>query len=139
MKISLYNHTENDIKNIEKTLKKVFKNIKDKQKMQIVFVTQDEIHHMNLKYRMIDKPTDVLSFPNDEPNDKTLGDIFISIEQAMLQAESYGHSFEREIGFLAVHGYLHLKGYDHDTKEREQEMFALQEEMLQSAKLGRNL
>jgi len=138
MKISVFNHTDADTMPIVKTLKKVFKNIKDKQKMQIIFITQEDIHHMNLKYREIDKPTDVLSFPNDDVLDKTLGDIFISIEQARLQATSYGHSFEREIGFLAVHGYLHLKGYDHDTPEAEKEMFELQETILQSAKLGRS-
>lgn len=92
---------------------------------------------MNLAYRKIDKPTDVLSFVNDDESDKSLGDIFISIEQAKKQAEDLGHSFEREIGFLAVHGYLHLKGYDHHTPHEEEAMTKMQEDILRKAKLER--
>jgi probable rRNA maturation factor len=66
-----------------------------------------------------------------------LGDVFICVERALEQAKDYGHSIEREIGFLSVHGYLHLIGYDHMTKEDEKVMFTLQEEILAKAKLER--
>ncbi len=92
---------------------------------------------LNNTYRQIDKTTDVLSFVNDTEEDDSLGDVFISLEQASLQAESYGHSFIREVGFLAVHGYLHLIGYDHHTKEAEQDMILEQERILNQAKLKR--
>ena len=122
MKVNLFNQTDNEIKDIEKLVKSIFKHVKEKLSMQIIFVNQDEIHRLNLSYRQIDRPTDVLSFPNDDEDDKSLGDIFISVEQALKQSVEYGHSLNREIGFLAVHGYLHLKGYDHHTPEEEKEM-----------------
>ncbi len=137
MKTNLFNQTEHDIKPYKKLMKRIFKHVKEKQSMQIVFVSQEEIHRLNLTYRQIDRPTDVLSFPNDDLEDKSLGDIFISIEQAMKQAEDYGHGLDREMGFLAVHGYLHLKGYDHHTPEEEKEMIQLQEDILKKAKLER--
>ena len=77
-------------------------------------------------------------FINDDIEDDSLGDIFISIEQARLQADDYGHSFQREIGFLAVHGYLHLLGYDHHTDEEEKIMIQEQERILKNANLERN-
>ena len=118
MKVNIHNQTSDEVKQVEKLLKKVFKTIKEKLSMEIVFVTLDQIHKMNVDYRQIDRPTDVLSFVNDDPSIKSLGDIFISLEKAKQQADDYGHSFEREVGFLAVHGYLHLKGYDHHTPGR---------------------
>ncbi len=138
VKISLFNETSEDVKEIEKLLKKIFKNISEKKTMQIILVTQESIHEMNKTYRNIDKPTDVLSFPNDEPKEKSLGDIFISIEQARIQAKDYEHSFEREIGFLAVHGFLHLLGYDHHTPEEEEIMIYEQERILKAANLERS-
>lgn len=138
MKFNLYNQTEEDIKEIKKLLKRVFRSVREKKNMQIILVTEEEIHTLNRNYRQIDKPTDVLSFENDDASDTSIGDIFISIEQARKQAEDYGHSFEREIGFLAVHGYLHLKGYDHHTPEDEKAMMEKAEEILSKAKLERN-
>jgi len=137
MKTNLFNQTEHDIKPYKKLMKRIFKHVKEKGSMQIVFVTQEEIHRLNLTYRNIDRPTDVLSFPNDDSDDKSLGDIFISIEQAIKQAEEYGHGLDREMGFLAVHGYLHLKGYDHHSPEEEKDMMLKQEDMLRKAKLER--
>lgn len=137
MKTNLFNQTEHDIKPYKKLMKRIFKHVKEKGSMQIVFVTQEEIHRLNLTYRNIDRPTDVLSFPNDDSDDKSLGDIFISIEQAIKQAEEYGHGLDREMGFLAVHGYLHLKGYDHHSPEEEKDMLLKQEDMLRKAKLER--
>lgn len=137
MKVNLHNQTEVEIKHIKKIMLAIFKHVKEKKSMEVVFMTQDQIHDMNKTYRQIDKPTDVLSFPNEDENIKSLGDICISIEQAEKQAQDYGHSFEREIGFLAVHGYLHLKGYDHHTDEEEKIMTEMQEHILKKAKLER--
>ena len=139
MRIKLYNQTDIEIKEVSKLLKKVFKKVKEKKNMSIIFVSLEQIQELNKNYRQIDKVTDVLSFPNDDPDDKTLGDIFISMDKAKEQAISYGHSFEREVGFLAVHGYLHLLGYDHHTKEDEEKMVFMQESILKRAKLERNI
>ncbi len=137
MKTNLFNQTDTPLDDLKKLMKRIFKHVKEKMSMQIIFVSQEEIHRLNLSYRGIDRPTDVLSFPNDDEDDKSLGDIFISVEQAKKQAEEYGHSLDREIGFLAVHGYLHLKGYDHHTPEEEKEMIQMQEDILKKAKLER--
>lgn len=90
--------------------------------ISVKFVSDDEIRELNREYRNIDRSTDVLSFPlgengeydiNNDTGAKMLGDIVISIDHAIAQAEEYGHSLEREIGFLTVHSMLHLLGYDH--------------------------
>jgi probable rRNA maturation factor len=138
MKVNIHNQTNEDIKDVIKLVRKVFKPIKEKLSMEVVFVTQDVIHEMNKNFRQIDRPTDVLSFVNDDASIKSLGDIFISLKQAHLQAKDLGHSFEREVGFLAVHGYLHLKGYDHHSPEEEKEMTDMQEKILEKAKLKRS-
>ncbi|AUD64999.1 rRNA maturation RNase YbeY [Tenericutes bacterium MZ-XQ] len=138
MKINIHNQTQEDIKDVVKLLKKVFRPIKEKLSMEIIFVTQEIIHEMNRNFRQIDRPTDVLSFVNDDESIKSLGDIFISLEQAHLQAKDLGHSFEREVGFLAVHGYLHLKGYDHHSPDEEKEMIEMQEYILNKANLKRS-
>ena len=137
MRISLHNQTEENISEIKDLMKSIFKNVKEKKNMQVIFVTQDAIHELNKTYRQMDKPTDVLSFINDDVEDNSLGDVFISIEQAKKQAMDYGHSFEREIGFLAVHGYLHLKGFDHHTEAEEKLMVLEQEKILKTASLER--
>ena len=137
MRISLHNQTEENISEIKDLMKSIFKNVKEKKNMQVIFVTQDAIHELNKTYRQMDKPTDVLSFINDDAEDNSLGDVFISIEQAKKQAVDYGHSFEREIGFLAVHGYLHLKGFDHHTEAEEKLMVLEQEKILKQASLER--
>lgn len=120
----------------------------------LTFVDDEEIRQLNKDYRGIDRPTDVLSFAmsemgedefdihyeaDDEPEVSCdlLGDIIISVPRAIAQAEEYGHSVERELGFLFVHGFLHLIGYDHGTDEEEKEMFAKQEQILQKAGLAR--
>jgi len=137
MKIKIFNQTNQKIGHIKRLLKKVFKTIEENEHIQIIFVTSSDIAELNKQFRSIDKPTDVLSFPNDDELDDTLGDIFISIEQAELQANEYGHTFEREIAFLAVHGYLHLKGYDHHNDEDEKKMVEEQERILKLANLER--
>lgn len=102
----------------------------------IIIVDNEEIHKLNKEYRGIDKPTDVISFALEDDemfiktNIRILGDIYISIDKAIEQAESYEHSLNREISFLAIHGILHLLGYDHMNDEDEKEMFRLQELIL---------
>ncbi len=103
----------------------------------IIVVDNAYIHNLNKTYRGIDRPTDVISFALEDTKDvetspRLLGDIYISIEKAREQAIEYGHSFKREICFLAVHGFYHLLGYDHQTEEEEKIMFARQEALLQS-------
>ena len=109
--------------------------------VSVTLVDNDFIHNINRDYRHIDRPTDVISFAfldGDENKDKifqsgemvVLGEIYISYEKAKEQAESYGHSLEREFKFLFVHGLLHLLGYDHMKEEDEKIMFALQDEIL---------
>ena len=136
MKINIFNQTQDNIKQYQKTLKKVFKRLKDKQNINIILIDDETIKGLNNQFRNIDKPTDVLSFINDEDINSN-GDIFISLPTMKRQALEYGHSEDREISFLAVHGYLHLKGYDHETSDEEQTMNLLTEEILKKAKLER--
>jgi len=103
--------------------------------INVILVNNQIIQELNKSFRKKDKPTDVLTFPDGEF--KNLGDVFISLEKAREQAKEYGHSFSRELAFLTVHGLLHTLGYDHHTKEEEQEMFGLQESLLQEAKITR--
>ncbi|MFB4166509.1 rRNA maturation RNase YbeY [Virgibacillus sp. JSM 102003] len=109
--------------------------------VSINFVNNVEIQEINRNYRQLNKPTDVLSFAMQEQTDDeldivgediplVLGDIVISVEKAEEQAKDYDHSLERELGFLTVHGFLHLLGYDHMDKEDERKMFKRQEEIL---------
>ncbi|MBB3109005.1 putative rRNA maturation factor [Paenibacillus phyllosphaerae] len=124
--------------------------------VSLTFVTDEEIHSLNREYRGIDRPTDVLSFAIQESTDEELdiiyevesedeaipfegmlGDIIISTERAVVQAEEYGHSLERELGFLFVHGFLHLIGYDHQDDESEAVMTQKQEAVLSQVGLKR--
>ena len=122
--------------------------IEDESEVSITFVTNEAIQEINREYRDKDQPTDVISFALEELGEgetviiaegmpRVLGDIIISTERAEEQATEYGHSFERELGFLEVHGFLHLFGYDHMTEEDEKVMFGKQDEILQSYGLGR--
>lgn len=142
MKINFINKTKENILDYKTLIKEIFKSIKDRSIMNIIFVNDEEIQKINREYRNIDKITDVISFAlndNDFPiKTEELGDIFICVSQAKRQAKEYEHSLEREIGFLSVHGYLHLMGYDHMTEEDEKIMFAKQDEILNKANLRRN-
>lgn len=91
--------------------------------VSVVFTDNEQIHKLNLQYRNKDMPTDVLSFPmgengvydvNHSTGARILGDVVISMEKAVEQAERYGHSLEREVGYLTAHSMLHLLGYDHE-------------------------
>ncbi|MBT9282976.1 rRNA maturation RNase YbeY [Hydrogenibacillus sp. N12] len=104
--------------------------------VSIVLTDDAEIHRLNRTFRGVDRPTDVLSFPMEEP--ELLGDIVVSIPRARAQAEEYGHSFERELFFLLVHGFYHLLGYDHETEDEARVMFAKQEALLQAFGLTRD-
>ena len=123
MIINIYNQTIDDIKTYEKVLNHVFSIIEEEKAINIIMINNQHMHEMNLQYRRLDKPTDVLSFPYEESFIDVLGDIFINLDYMKQQAFEYGHSEAREIAFLAVHGYLHVKGYDHHTIEKEKEMF----------------
>ena len=121
--------------------------------ISVMLTDNDGIRSLNAMHRNIDRATDVLSFPMfeydengeiiedyaefNERGELCLGDIVISLERAAEQAEEYGHSFEREVGFLTVHSMLHLLGYDHMTPEDEEEMFGYQEEILEEMGLKR--
>lgn len=161
MKISI----RNEQKKIEvtKELRTLIKNVlkkgisymefDDNVEISIMLVDNEEIHQLNKLHRDIDRPTDVLSFPMFEYDEDgeidilecdfgengeiLLGDIVISLERAREQAEEYGHSFDREVGFLTAHSLLHLLGYDHMEKDEEKEMFSLQEEILKLCDLPR--
>ncbi len=120
----------------------------DLAEISVTFVDDETIHQLNKKHRNIDKSTDVLSFPMGEDGDypvnhdtdaKVLGDIIISNEHAYDQAEKYGHTLQREIGFLTVHSLLHLLGYDHEDGGLEMvKMREKEEAVLTSIGLKRN-
>lgn len=119
-------------------------NLSGEMEVSVTFVDNEKIRELNKQYRNVDKPTDVLSFPLEEETDihdgsmpRFFGDIVISIPKAKQQALDYNHSFERELGFLAVHGFLHLLGYDHQTEEQEKIMFQKQKEILDKHGLTR--
>lgn len=144
MKINFVNETECDVKKYEKLIKKIFKFEKTKLFFNLVFVDENRIKDLNRIYRQIDRVTDVITFALfDDPSnmvsgaENELGDVFICLKRAFEQASEYGHSIEREIGFLAVHGYLHLKGYDHQNPDDEKIMFEMQEDILNRAGLYR--
>ena len=130
------------------TFAKKQEHIDSEAELSVTFVDKDEIQNINKMYRDKDKVTDVISFAleEDEPEidmneldiPRVLGDIIICTDVAHEQAENYGHSFERELGFLALHGFLHLLGYDHMTDEDEKEMFGRQKEILNAYGLTRD-
>lgn len=140
---------ESDLQFVEKVLKHAADAEKiGESEVSVTFVTNDMIRGINKEYRGKDEPTDVISFAMEEMGEgeleivglmapRTLGDIIISLDRTKEQAADYGHSFERELGFLAVHGFLHLLGYDHMNKEDEKKMFSRQEEILSSLGITR--
>ena len=159
MKLKIYYANEQKIVKIPLSLRSLINRVvkatlenenfgKDAE-VSVSIVDNETIHKLNLEYRGKDKPTDVLSFPmtdGDEEEDDIdlstgavmLGDIIISAEKAMEQANEYGHGIEREICFLAVHSTLHLLGYDHETSEDDEKyMNQTQESILQKIGLTR--
>ncbi len=142
-KLEIFNETNEEIKeikDIERVIDIAIKHQKlDNLEFNIIIVDNTYIHELNKNYRGIDRPTDVISFALEDNKDfvdvghRVLGDIYISIDKAKEQAIEYGHDLRREICFLAVHGFLHLLGYDHMKEEDEKVMFSLQEEILNEA------
>jgi len=141
--IEVFVQVDEEIKELE-TVKKVLYSAIEKEKLEnvsfnLIIVDNNYIHELNKTYRHIDRETDVITFalededtivlPNEE---RILGDIYISIDRAREQAKEYGHSLLRELSFLAVHGFYHLLGYDHQTPEEEKVMFTRQEEVLEA-------
>ncbi|WP_366247180.1 rRNA maturation RNase YbeY [Terribacillus aidingensis] len=122
--------------------------ITEEAEMSITFVDNAEIQVINRNYRQKDVPTDVISFAMQEEGEGeqqiigeeipiVYGDIIISVDKAKEQAEEYQHSVDRELGFLALHGFLHLLGYDHMNEADEKKMFGRQEEILNGFGLKR--
>lgn len=125
--------------------------------VNIVLTNNEEIHKINREYRQIDRPTDVLSFPmvdyempgdfskveedmslfHPETGELLLGDIMISVDKIMEQALEYGHSMERELGFLVAHSMLHLCGYDHMEEDEREIMEVKQREIMEQISLHR--
>jgi probable rRNA maturation factor len=140
MEIEIFNETKENLDEYIDTIKKVLLHGLDKLKtgdvtFNIIIVDNPYIHKLNKEYRNIDRETDVITFALEDddtfnPDERILGDIYISIDKAKSQSIEYGHSLERELCFLSVHGMLHLLGYDHMNKEDERVMFKLQEDIL---------
>ena len=135
--------------NYEETIKKVVNECFQIEKlektnlyMSITLTIPEEIRKINMKYRNIDRATDVLSFPMFEQDeikqlieenyeaDDVLGDIVISIPKVQEQAIDYGHSFERELAYMCVHGFFHLMGYDHMVESDKVVMRGKEDEIL---------
>lgn len=157
MEILLYDETNRLKKSEKKLIDEILEfaaeklTLEEDAEISVTIVDNNRIQEINKTYRNKDYATDVISFAmEDETEDdwlisdedeidlpRVLGDLFISIDKAVEQAKDYGHSFERELGFLVVHGLLHLNGYDHMTETEEKEMFTLQEKILKEYGLER--
>ena len=139
MKLKIYFENNQEKEQITYKMKMLIRNavtatleyekIEEDCEVSITFCDNEKIRELNKKFRNIDRETDVLSFPLFDDDgidglvpeiDCMLGDIVISLEKAKAQAEEFGHSFEREAAFLAVHSVLHLLGYDHETSEADE-------------------
>ena len=119
--------------------------------VSVTLTSPKQIHELNKKYRNVDRPTDVLSFPMFEKDEleeiiskriknivpEVLGDIVISIEKVEEQAKEYGHSFERELSYMLVHGFYHIMGYDHIEEEDKVQMRKKEEVILEKLKQTR--
>ena len=152
-----YLDIEDNPKN-EEIIKKVVKQCFETENLQnsklyisITLTTPQNIQKINKEYRSIDRPTDVLSFPMFEQNEieekiknqdfqyeDILGDIVISVEQVKKQAEEYGHTFERELAYMVVHGFYHLMGYDHIIEEDKKVMRQKEENILNILEITRD-
>ncbi len=137
------------INTIQRVVNKCFEieNLQDSNLyISIILTNPKNIQEINKEHRKIDKATDVLSFPMFEKeeleninfeNQEVLGDVIISIEKVKEQAEEYGHSFERELAYMVVHGFYHLMGYDHMLEEEKNVMRAKEENVLEKLDIVR--
>lgn len=159
MELTLLDHTNGQLTTDQRQLAIQLLNyaadylhVAESAEMSLTFVLNDEIRQLNKKYRGVDRATDVISFAAEETGDESsfeipaelraelpenLGDLFICLDKVPEQARFLGHSAERELGFLVVHGFLHLNGYDHEQPADEKKMFTLQREILDSYGLTR--
>ncbi|KAF0468513.1 rRNA maturation RNase YbeY [Pediococcus pentosaceus] len=156
MDIQTFDHTkEENPKNLELITDILefagnYLHLDEETEISVTLMHNDEIHQINKEYRNVDRPTDVISFAiNDADEDiimdpemaeeipANVGDLMISVDKVAEQAEFLGHSYERELGFLCVHGFLHLNGYDHMEKEDQEKMFPLQKEIMNAYGLKR--
>ena len=135
---NLVNEKIEELSDVEKIITFAMKKENIDALISIIIVDNEYIHKINKEYRGKDAETDVISFALEDEDSivlpdgiRVLGDIYISIDKAREQAKLYGHSLKREICFLAVHGFYHLLGYDHMSKEDEEIMFKKQEEVLE--------
>ncbi|MTV81240.1 rRNA maturation RNase YbeY [Secundilactobacillus folii] len=162
MDLEIYDETKNGVpeehvqlvKDVLEYAGKYIK-LKENTEMSVTFVNNDWIQEINRKYRGVDRATDVISFAIEDSSDEdaefplvmddelaaeipeNIGDIFVSVDKVGEQAEYLEHSYERELGFLVVHGFLHLNGYDHMKPEDEKVMFKLQRDILDAYGLKR--
>lgn len=148
--IEMINELEMDLGEFEALFKEIalytfdYLKIEDDIEFSVSIIDNDRIHEINREYRHIDRPTDVITFaledeesPYIEGMPRLLGDIFISYDKALEQAQDYGHSIKRELCFLFTHGLLHLLGYDHMIEEDEKVMMALQDTILNNMEILR--
>ena len=147
-KFNIYNETDKKLTKEMFYMKRILKHVLKHENLKKVYfnfiiVDNDYIHKLNNDYRKIDRETDVITFALEdykhekEDDFRVLGDIYVSIDKAITQANDYGHSLVRELCFLSVHGLLHLLGYDHMNKEDEKVMFTKQEMILDGCKFAR--
>lgn len=144
----------NEVPTFDGTYQDVYKNIVDEAikqldikediELSVIFVDDQRIHEINKEYRHIDRATDVISFALEDNEQfyvpgmpRELGDIFISVDHAKMQAEEYGHSVYREMCFLFTHGLLHLLGFDHMEPDDEKEMIQKQKDILNALSIER--
>ena len=146
--VNVFVEVDEDIKDLS-TMKELLEFACKKEELEntsfnVIIVDNSYIHKLNKEYRNIDRETDVITFALEDedsiklPDDiRILGDIYISYDKVKSQAIEYGHSIKRELCFLAIHGFYHLLGYDHMTKEDEKVMFKKQEEVLDAYEITR--
>ena len=138
---------------VKKVIEQCFKEEKlenSKLYISITLTTPEHIHEINKQYRNVDKETDVLSFPMFEKEEiedlknnsnaipEVLGDIMISIERVEQQSKEYGHSFERELAYMLIHGFYHIMGYDHIEEKDKIVMRPKEENVLSKLGIGRD-
>ena len=147
-KVEIFNQVDQDILELSEVEKVLYKAMEkenlENTSFNLIIVDNEYIHELNKNYRHIDRETDVITFALEDDDtlivggdERILGDIYISIDKAKSQALEYGHSLLRELSFLAVHGFYHLLGYDHMTKEDEEVMFKKQDEVLDACGIFR--
>ena len=142
-KVEIFVSIDKEIKELEIVEKVLYKAMEkeklDNTSFNVIIVDNNYIHELNRTYRHIDRETDVITFALEDEDtivmapgvERILGDIYISYDKAGEQSLEYQHSLLRELAFLAVHGFYHLLGYDHQTEEEEKIMFTKQEEVLE--------